>query len=100
MNLTKEECVKAHTSFCKMHDNDDDWSPEDGSWGLEVFSELIDKYFSLQLTRSECDFIISCLEPMEKELGIDITLLINKLKGQREEMPKEKGVVENIEYIF
>lgn len=54
---------------------------------------FIDKTFDLQLTASECDLIISVLEPLEVELGMDIALLISKIYTHKNNAPKEKGVV-------
>ena len=42
----------------------------------------------------ECDLIISCLEPLEEELGMDITLLIDKIQKHKDIASKPKGVVE------
>lgn len=42
------------------------------------------KRFDLQLTSSECDLLIWYLKPLEEELGMDITLLINKIKKHKD----------------
>ena len=48
----------------------------------------------LKLSRSECDLIIWCLKPLEEELGMDITLLIDKVERYKNIVPKQEGVVE------
>ena len=51
-----------------------------------------------KLTSSECDLIISCLEPLEEELGMDINLLIDKIQKHKDIAPKPKGVVEYVSF--
>lgn len=50
-----------------------------------------------KLTSSECDLIISCLEPLEEELGMDITLLIDKIERYKNIVHKQEGEVECVE---
>ena len=64
----------------------------------ELLKQLINEHFDLQLTSSECDFIISTLEPYEDELGMDITLLIDKLRKIQRTLLKEEGVVTCVEF--
>ena len=49
-------------------------------YAILVFEERFVKVEAESITRSECDLIIDCLQPLEEELGMDITLLINKIK--------------------
>lgn len=51
----------------------------------------------LQLTSSECDFIIDVLKPFEKELGWDVTLFIEKIEEYKSLLPRGEGVVECVE---
>ena len=50
------------------------------------------------LTNEEIDLMISLLKTVEDELGIDITLLIDKLMRIQNTVPKDKSVVESIEF--
>lgn len=64
---------------------------------LDKLKQLIEEHFGLQLTRSECDLIEVALKPSEEELGMDITLLIDKLRRIQNTLPKEEGVVTCVE---
>lgn len=65
---------------------------------IETIDQLINEHFELQLTRSECDLIEFALKPLEEELGMDITLLIDKIQKHKCIAPKEEGVVESVEF--
>ena len=65
---------------------------------FNVLVDLINEHFELQLTSSECDLIISSLKSLEDELGMDITLLIDKLRKIQSTLPKQEGVVECVEF--
>ena len=54
------------------------------------------EYDDIKLTSSECDFLIWCLKPYEKELGMDVTLLIDKIEKHKQISTKQKGVVESV----
>ena len=56
------------------------------------------KYEDIKLTSSECDLIIDCLKPLEEELGMDITLLIDKIQKHKDIASKPKGVVEYVSF--
>lgn len=62
------------------------------------FEQLIHEHFDNQLTREELDFLIELVKPYEDELGMDISFLLAKLKYMKNMLPKEKGVVESVEY--
>ena len=62
-----------------------------------LLEQLINEHFDLQLTSIECDLIILSLNPLEEELGMDVTLLINKVRKLQSKLPKQEGVVECVE---
>lgn len=58
----------------------------------KVWSELVECIRGLidnQLTYEEAEFIVDLLKPLENELGMDVTLLINKIRSISEEPKKE-----------
>ena len=59
---------------------------------------FIDDTFDFQLTSSECDLIISALDPLEVELGMDVTFLISKIYTHKNNAPKEENVVECVAF--
>ena len=63
-----------------------------------VLFKLIKEHFELQLTSNECNLIISSLKPLEEELGMDVTLLIDKLRKIKSTVPRQEGVVECVEF--
>jgi hypothetical protein len=52
----------------------------------------------LNLTYGEIDLMISLLKTVEDELGMDITLLIDKLMRIQKTLPKDESVIESIEF--
>lgn len=64
---------------------------------LDKLLELINEHFELQLISSECDLIISGLKSLEEELGMDVMLLIDKLRKIQSTLPRGEGVVECVE---
>lgn len=51
-----------------------------------------------KLTWEELDFLIDTIKPLEDELGMDITLLIDKLEEMQEATPHQNSVVDCIWY--
>lgn len=93
--LTKEECslllaLRCHNCKYQFTCN--------GCLIYKKLEQLINEHFELQLTSSECDLIISSLNSLEEELGMDVTLLINKVRKLQSKLPKQEGVVECVEF--
>ena len=89
--LTKENCESALEEY-------DFRSERPLPHEYSLLRRLINEHFELQLTVSECDLIISSLNPLEEELGMDVTLLINKVRKLQSKLPKQEGVVECVEF--
>ena len=112
MKLTKERCLKAVSrlhSLCKGIKNEYPLVERkkgekmfslnlDSDYGVlklvnedkDVLEQLIEEYFeSHKLSYNELDFIIECVKPYEKELGLDVEILVSKLKSMKDEA-KEK----------
>jgi hypothetical protein len=90
----------------------DNWYPEEREeelakalnindpYDILVFEERFVEVEAEPITRSECDLIIDCLKPLEEELGMDITLLMNKIKRYKDITPKPNHVILNtLEFI-
>lgn len=65
---------------------------------LNVLEQLIKEHFDNQFLDGEIDLMISLLKTVEDELGMDITLLIDKLMRIQNILLKDKSVVESIEF--
>ena len=95
--LTKEECNKAQGILCIFVNHEEYFDADELSMCLSIFAELIYEHFELQLTSSECDLIILGLKSLEEELGMDVMLLIDKLRKIQSTLPRGEGVVECVE---
>lgn len=96
MKLTKEDYIKhvliLHHCLC-YHEEDESFFD-----ALEQLEQLIKEHFEFQLTSQEIDLIRYALRPLEDELGMDVTLLMDKLWRMVDILPKEKELVECVEY--
>ena len=102
--LAKEECIESlnylRNDVCSVCAGEYPhcWSRCNSKPHYSKLEKLINEHFDLQLTSSECDLIISSLNPLEEELGMDVTLLINKVRKLQSKLPKQEGVVECVEF--
>lgn len=99
--LTKKECLDALEMivFVEGYYNLEHMLVDDKCCSLKyrMMYDLINEHFELQLTSSECDLIISGLKSLEEELGMDVMLLIDKLRKIQSTLPRGEGVVECVE---
>lgn len=85
MKLTKKECLEALDGLVKDHK-----TASKTVRNKCIIEQLIEEYFeSHKLSYNELDFIIECVKPYEKELGLDVEILVSKLKSMKDEA-KEK----------
>lgn len=100
--LTKEGCQKVLDKRKEAYENvfkvsvieRNDEFYED----IDIIQQLIHEHFDNQFLDAEVELLISLLRRVEDELGMDITLLIDKLKRIQSTLPKEKGVVTCVEF--
>ena len=101
MKLTKEECLGALCVF-KYYaignhcENENVKSTIEHSYNK--IEQLIEEYFDNQFLDGEIELMISLLRQVEDELGMDITLLIDKLMRIQNTLPEPKGVVTCVEF--
>ena len=92
MNLTKEECVFALAGLYSAADGEHDEENKD------ILQELINEHFNNKFLDGEIELMIGLLKIFEDELGMDITLLIDKLIRIQNTVPRDESVVESIEF--
>ena len=90
--LTRVKCVFALAGLYSAANGEHDEENKN------VLQELINEHFDNQFLDGEIDLMISLLKTVEDELGMDITLLIDKLIRIQKAFPKDKSVVESIEF--
>ncbi len=99
--LTKEKCLEALSSLEMeiMHASSLSYRYKERVLSVSnVLFQLINEHFDNQFLNGEIDLMISLLKTVEDELGMDITLLIDKLMRIQKALPKDKSVVESIEF--
>lgn len=90
--LTKTKCVFALAGLYSAANGEHDEENKD------VLEQLIKEHFDNQFLDGEIELMISLLKTVEDELGMDITLLIDKLMKIQNTVPRDESVVENIEF--
>lgn len=90
--LTKVKCVFALAGLYSAANGEHDEE------NLNILEQLIKEHFDNQFLDGEIELMISLLKTVEDELGMDITLLIDKLMRIQKTLPKNEGVVESIEF--
>ena len=94
--LTKKECKKA---LDDLFDDSliEDFASRTSIKKYYILEQLIEEHFDNQFLDAEVELLISMLRGVEDELGMDITLLIDKLRRIKNTLPKEEGVVTFVE---
>lgn len=90
--LTRAKCVFALAGLYSAANGEHDEENKD------VLQELINEYFDNQFLDGEIELMIGLLKIFEDELGMDITLLIDKLMRIQNTVLKDKSVIESIEF--
>ena len=70
----------------------------DDEENLNILEQLIKEHFDNQFLDGEIELMINLLKTVEDELGMDITLLIDKLMRIQNTLLKDESVVESIEF--
>ena len=86
--LTRAKCVFALAGLYSAADEEN----------KNVLEQLIKEHFDNQFLDGEIDLMNGLLKIFEDELGMDITLLIDKLMRIQNTLLKDKSVVESIEF--
>ena len=90
--LTKVKCVFALAGLYSAANG------EHNEENLNILEQLIKEHFDNQFLDGEIELMISLLKTVEDELGMDITLLIDKLMRIQNTLPRDESVVESIEF--
>ena len=98
--MTKKECLEALNEIecCYWEEDKSIGARHIFANSKDIIRDLINEHFDNQFLDAEVEILISLLRPIEEELGMDITLLIDKLRRIQNTLPKEKGVVEIVEF--
>lgn len=93
MKLTKEECLTALDNIKRGYHFTLPNGMNTYEQGIMVLTQLIENHFdSHKLSYNELDFIIECVKPYEKELGLDVEMLLTKLDRMKYEVEEEMKV--------
>ena len=87
--LTRAKCVFALAGL---------YSAANDEENLNILEQLIKEHFDNQFLDGEIELMIGLLKTVEDELGMDITLLIDKLMRIQNTGLKDKSVIESIEF--
>lgn len=90
--LTKTKCVFALAGLYSAANGEHDEENKD------VLEQLIKEHFDNQFLDGEIELMIGLLKIFEDELGMDITLLTDKLMRIQNTVPRDESVVESIEF--